>query len=74
VEVTIKSPALPQDLKNLKELLSSSHGKKGRCQLYLRIEAGGALVDIATGLSVEPSSDLIGRVEGLIGKGTVKIS
>ena len=74
VEVTIKAPAMPEDLKSLKELLSSYNGKKGRCQLYLRIEAGGALVDIATGLSVEPSSDLIGRVEGLIGKGTVKIS
>jgi DNA polymerase-3 subunit alpha len=71
--VTIKSAFFPSNLKRLKELLSSFNGRKGRCQVYLRIEASDSLVDIATGLHIEPSQVLVKSVEELLGEGTVKI-
>jgi len=73
VVVTIKSTFLPGNLKRLRELLSAFNGKRGRCQVYLRIEANDSLVDIATCLHIEPSPLLLENVEELMGKGTVEI-
>ncbi|MGD1074454.1 MAG: DNA polymerase III subunit alpha [Thermodesulfovibrionales bacterium] len=73
VVVTIKSAFLPSDLKRLRELLSAFNGKKGKCQVYLRIEACDSLVEIATCLHIEASPALVDRVEEFMGKGTVKV-
>lgn len=74
VEVTIKPPVSAADLKRVRDILSRGNGEKGRCQVYLRIEAAGSIVDIATGLHIEPSQELIESVEELTGKGTVRVN
>jgi DNA polymerase-3 subunit alpha len=72
VEVTVRGHLSTEDLRNLKELLSGYNGKKGRCQVYLRVEADNSLVEIITRLHVELSQELVDRVEKLTGKGTVR--
>lgn len=72
VEVTIKGHLSTEDLRNLKGLLSGYNGKKGRCQVYLRVEAENSQVEIITRLHVELSQELVDRVEKLTGKGTVR--
>ncbi|MCL4474862.1 MAG: DNA polymerase III subunit alpha [Nitrospirae bacterium] len=71
MEITLQKNALPPaNLRALKELLSSSTGK---CLLYLRIEVNGSCAIIATGLRVESSGALVEKIEGLLGKGMVKL-
>ena len=71
IEITLQKNSLPPDrLKVVKELLSSSPGK---CPLFLRIEVNGSCAVIATDLRVEPSGLLVEKIEGLLGKGMVKL-
>jgi DNA polymerase-3 subunit alpha len=73
VEVTIRPHLSSEDLRNLKGLLSGYNGKKGRCQVYLRMEAESSHVEIITCLRVDLSQELVDRIEKLTGKGTVRI-
>jgi len=73
VEVILRPSFSSEDLRNLKDLLSGHNGKKGSCQVYLKMEAGGSHVEIMTCLYVEFSRDLVEQVERLTGKGTVRI-
>lgn len=57
-------------LQSLKQLLLSS---SGALPLYLRIQTKDTEALIATGMQVEPSALLIDRIEGILGKGAVKI-
>ncbi len=71
MEITLAKNALsPGNLKALRDLLSSAAGK---CLLYLRIEVNGSCAIIATGLEVEPSGPLVTKIEGLLGKGMVRL-
>ncbi len=71
MEITLQKNSLPpENLKTLKELLSAC---AGRCLLHLRIEVNGSCAVIATGLRVEPSDMLVEKIEGLLGKGAVKL-
>jgi DNA polymerase-3 subunit alpha len=74
VEVTIGPSFPPGGLKRLWDLLSARNGRKGGCQLYLRLEAAGSLVDIMTRLHIDPVAELIEKVEELTGKGTVRVN
>ncbi|MEK6582069.1 MAG: hypothetical protein AABZ25_06735 [Nitrospirota bacterium] len=49
-------------------------GNSGSCPLYLRIELQDSQVFLATGLQIEPISPLIDKLEGLLGKGAVRIT
>ncbi|HWR57338.1 MAG TPA: DNA polymerase III subunit alpha, partial [Thermodesulfovibrionales bacterium] len=72
MEVVIKASSCPREnLGTLKEIVSEY---AGRCPLYLRIEVNGSSAVVATGLQVEIAEGLIERVEGLIGKGAVRIT
>lgn len=73
VEVTITSRLSAEDLRNLKGLLSGHNGKRGRCQVYLRVEAEHSQVEIITCIHVELSQELVDSIEKLTGKGTVRI-
>lgn len=71
MEITIISHSSPSEsLKMLKDILT---GYTGRCPLSLKIEVNGSSAVIATGLSVEPSNALMERIEGLVGKGMVRL-
>lgn len=71
VELTVSSDLLQADkLRELKELLPEY---AGRYPLYLRLHLNGSQVIMTTCFNVAPSSGMIGKVEGLLGKGTVKI-
>ncbi len=48
-------------------------GNAGSCPLYLKIELQDSQVFLATGLQIEPSSPLIDKLEGFLGKGAVRI-
>ncbi len=71
-EISIKYPvANSLNLQDLRQMLS---GNSGSCPLYLRIELQDSQVFLATGLQIEPSSPLIDKLEGLLGKGAVRIT
>ncbi len=71
MEITIRSCiSPPHDLRALRDVVS---GYPGNCPLYLRIEFGGSCARIATHIGVEPSAALVDRIEGLLGKGMVKV-
>ncbi|GAB4409014.1 MAG: DNA polymerase III subunit alpha [Thermodesulfovibrionales bacterium] len=71
MEITIKShQSTTEKLNALKELLS---GYAGCSPVHLMIELNGSQVIIAAGLQIEPSDALIERIEGLIGKGAVRV-
>lgn len=74
VELTVPPAASVEDLRKLRELVSEYNGRKGRCQVYLRIETDGSVVDIVTGVHVEPSQALVASVEALFGKGTARVA
>ncbi|MBI4691138.1 MAG: DNA polymerase III subunit alpha [Nitrospirae bacterium] len=70
-EINIKySVGNSVDLKGLRQILSD---RTGNCPLYLRIELHDSQVFIATGLQIEPSSLLLSKIEGMLGKGAVKV-
>jgi DNA polymerase-3 subunit alpha len=71
MEITLRASSLPPgNLVALRELMSSS---TGRCLLYLRIEVNGSCAIIATGLRVEPSGALLEKIDGLLGRGMVRL-
>jgi DNA polymerase-3 subunit alpha len=71
MEITLAvHPAAREGLRTLKELVSDY---PGRCPLSLRIELNGSYALMDTALHVEPSSVLVERIEGLMGKGAVRI-
>ena len=70
-EISIKyHVANSLNLQSLRQILS---GSTGNCPLYLKVELEDSQVFIATGLQVDPSSLLIDGIEGILGKGAVKI-
>ncbi len=70
-EISIKYPAVNSlNLQDLRQMLS---GSSGSCPLYLKIELQDSQVFLATGLQIEPSSPLIDKLEGFLGKGAVRI-
>ncbi len=71
-EISIKYPIADSlILENLREALS---GSSGECPLYLKMDLPDSEVFIATGVQIDPSSMLIGRLEGILGKGAVRIT
>ncbi len=71
-EISIKYPIADSlILENLREALS---GSSGECPLYLKMDLPDSEVFIATGLQIDPSSMLIGKLEGILGKGAVRIT
>jgi len=71
MEITFTAhPAAREGLRTLKELVSDY---PGRCPLSLRIELNGSYALVDTALHVEASSVLVERIEGLMGKGAVRI-
>lgn len=71
-EINIKYPvANGLNLQHLRQILSDS---SGTCPLYLKIELPDSQVFIATGMQVDPSSTMIDKIEGMLGKGAVIIS
>ena len=71
IEITIPFHLSASDnLKALREIIS---GNKGKSQVYLKILVNGSQVVLVTSLSVEPSAYLQERIEGLFGKGMVKV-
>ncbi|HXX56665.1 MAG TPA: DNA polymerase III subunit alpha [Thermodesulfovibrionales bacterium] len=72
IAIRIKSPAEPGGLEKLRELFSGYNERRGGARVCLLVEVEGALVEIDTDLSLEPSQDLIDSIERLTGKGTVK--
>jgi DNA polymerase-3 subunit alpha len=71
MEITLTArPATREGLRTLKELVSDY---PGRCPLSLRIELNGSYALMDTALHVEPSSVLVERIEGIMGKGAVRI-
>jgi DNA polymerase-3 subunit alpha len=71
MEITLTAhPAAREGLRTLKELVSDY---PGRCPLSFRIELNGSYALMDTALQVEPSSMLVERIEGLMGKGAVRI-
>ena len=71
-EISIKYPIADSlILENLREALS---GSSGECPLYLKMDLPDSEVFIATGFQIDPSSMLIGRLEGILGKGAVRIT
>jgi DNA polymerase-3 subunit alpha len=73
MEITLKKVLSPPAcLRALKDLLSSSSA--GRCPVSLRIEVNGSCAVIATDLRVEPNGSLVEKIEGLLGKGMVKLA
>jgi len=70
-EISIKYPSDSLTLQDLRQMLSDSSGD---CPLYLKIDLQDSQVFIATGFQIEPSSVLISRIEGMLGKGTVRIT
>ena len=70
-EISIKYPIADRlILEKLKEVLS---GSSGECPLYLKMDLPDSEVFIATGLQIDSSSMLIGKLEGILGKGAVRI-
>lgn len=70
-EISIKYHAANSlNLRSLRQILS---GSTGNCPLYLKVELEDSHVFIATGLQVDPGSLLIDGIEGIFGKGAVKI-
>jgi DNA polymerase-3 subunit alpha len=70
-EISIKYPiAGGLSLKNLRETLSDNPGE---CPLYLKMDLPDSEVFIATGFQIDPSNMMIGRLEGILGKGAVRI-
>ncbi|MEJ2323704.1 MAG: DNA polymerase III subunit alpha [Nitrospirota bacterium] len=68
VELSIKDGGC--DLRALKRILE---GARGQMPLYLRITAGGTETLVQTPLGIQPDEALIERVEGVFGKGTLKV-
>lgn len=72
MEITMRSGSLqPENLRGLRDMVS---GYRGKCPLYLRMEMNGSQALIAAGIAVEPSPALVGKIEGLLGKGTVRLA
>ncbi|TAL28060.1 MAG: DNA polymerase III subunit alpha [Nitrospirae bacterium] len=70
-EISIKySVVNSPNLQGLRQMLSDSSGS---CPLYLKMELQDSQVFLATGLQIEPSAALIDKLEGLLGKGAVRI-
>ncbi len=70
-EISIKySVGNGLNLQGLRQILSDYIGN---CPLYLKVELQDSQVFIATGLQVEPSNLFIDKIEGVLGKGAVKI-
>jgi len=70
-EISIKYPiADGLSLKNLRKTLSDSPGE---CPLNLKMDLPDSEVFIATGFQIDISSMIIGRLEGILGKGAVRI-
>jgi DNA polymerase-3 subunit alpha len=71
MEVVVQASSQREDLMILKDILSEH---AGNCPLYIGIEMRGSYALVATCLQVEPSAGLIEKVEGLVGKGKVKVA
>jgi DNA polymerase-3 subunit alpha len=71
MEVVVQASSRREDLRILRDVLSEHAGS---CPLYLGIETNGSYAVMATCLQVEPSAGLIEKVEGLVGKGKVKVA
>ncbi len=67
VEINLRSPA-HDNLQRLNSVISNS---KGEYPLYLRIFLKDAETLIATGMKISPDSELINRIEEIVGKGAV---
>lgn len=71
MEILIQASSLPPGvLRTLKEIISQYSGK---CTLCFKIEVNGSYAVVDSCVQVEPSGSLIERLEGLVGKGRVKV-
>jgi DNA polymerase-3 subunit alpha len=79
VEINLRSPA-HDNLQRLKTIIINSRSlqrvedpleQKGEYLLYLRIFLEDAEALIATGMKISPDSELINRIEEIVGKGAV---
>lgn len=79
VEINLRSPA-HDDLQRLKMIITNSRSlqrvfdsleQKGEYPLYLRIFFEDAEVLIATSMKISPDSELMNRIEEIVGKGAV---
>ncbi|MCE5195014.1 MAG: DNA polymerase III subunit alpha [Nitrospiraceae bacterium] len=70
-EISIKYPVAERlNLEQIKGLLSQN---RGTCPLYLKLDSNNSQILVATEFQIDPSKVFISKLEGILGKGAVKI-